>query len=81
MKLLNPKEQAQLLIMLGFATGHGMEVDLHSIIRTLNAKRKKSDIEKQKLLEIIAYTKDNGILELFSHADIQMLESAIKFEI
>ena len=78
---MNPKEQAQFLIILGFIAGHGMDVDIQNIFRTLNAKRKKSDVEKGKLLEIIEYAKDKGIHELFSHADIQMLESAIKFEI
>jgi hypothetical protein len=79
---LNSKEQAQLFILVGFAAARGCDINIQVVLHFLMEKRKKTQSEKETLQMIIAFVKDNGIQELpLSKSDIQMLESAVKFEI
>ena len=78
---MNNREQAQLLIILGFAAGHGCDFNIQSVIHTLTQKRKKVSAEKEELLRVFDFAKDQGITELFSSSELQILESAIKYEI
>ena len=54
-------------------------MNIQSILHTMMAKRNKTEKEKAQLLAIIDFAKDVGIKEFLSNADIQLLESAVKF--
>lgn len=76
---MNAKEQAQLFIIVGFAVGHGCDVDVNELLQLL--EQKKSQLLRDKLLMVIDFAKDQGIQKFLSNADIRMLESAVKFEL
>ena len=78
---MNPREKAQLLIIIGFATARGSDVSIQHLINSLMEKRKKTEAEKDELLKAFEFAKDQGVQTYFSNSDMQILESAIKYEI
>jgi hypothetical protein len=76
-----PREKSQMLIVVGFAVGHCYATDIHHLIEIVTTEQKKTEDEKKELLDVLEYAKDFGIQEHFSNSDIQILVSAIKYEI